>query len=98
MDKSLDRIGQVRTVKARVPSFFAAVEIVANSDLVLTMPSSLARTTDMRRLISKQPPLDLDPVVMSLLWHARHQDAPRHVWLRGLIVSTVGQVGLSGLL
>jgi hypothetical protein len=33
------------------------------------------------------PPLDLGSVVMSLAWHARNQDAPRHVWLRRTIVA-----------
>jgi DNA-binding transcriptional LysR family regulator len=93
VDQALDRMGRERRVRAKVPSFFAAVEIVTNSDLVLTLPSSLAQTVDMHRLTSMSPPLDLAPVVMSLLWHARHQEAPRHVWLRGLIVSAVGQRG-----
>jgi DNA-binding transcriptional LysR family regulator len=91
VDQVLDRMGRERKVKARVPSFLAAVEIVAKSDLVMTLPASLARTADRYRLARQPPPLDLDPVVMSLVWHARHQDAPRHVWLRDLIVSVAGQ-------
>ncbi|WEX09153.1 LysR family transcriptional regulator [Chelativorans sp. AA-79] len=96
VDEILARLGRQRRVKVRVPSFFAAVEIAARSDLVMTLPSSLARTTaDMRRFVMAQPPLDLGSVVMSLAWHARHQDAPKHVWLRRTIVAAVADIGLS---
>lgn len=95
VDEILARSGRQRRVKVRVPSFFAAVEIAARSDLVITLPSSLARTAaDMRRFAMAPPPLDLGRVVMSLAWHARNQDAPRHVWLRRTIVAAVSDIGL----
>ncbi|YBV94646.1 LysR family transcriptional regulator (plasmid) [Phyllobacteriaceae bacterium JZ32] len=95
VDEILDRMGRQRRVKVRVPSFFAAVEIAARSDLVMTLPSSLARTAaDMRRFVTAPPPLDLGSVVMSLAWHARHQDSPRHVWLRKTIAAAVADIGL----
>lgn len=95
VDEVLERIGRQRRVRVRVPSFFAAVEIAARSDLVMTLPSSLARTAaDMRRFVIAQPPLDLGSVNMSLAWHARHQDSPRHVWLRRTIVGAIAAIGL----
>ena len=73
----LARRGKQRRVKVRVPSFLAAVEIAARSDLIMTLPSSLARTAaDMRRFAMAPPPLALGGVPMSLAWHARHQDFP----------------------
>lgn len=90
VDEILARSGRRRRVKVRVPSFFAAVEIAARSDLVMTLPSRLARTAaDMRRFVTALPPLDLGSVAMSLAWHARHQDAPRRVWLRKTIVAAL---------
>ncbi|WP_309085022.1 LysR family transcriptional regulator [Chelativorans sp.] len=95
VDEILARSGRQRRVKVRVPSFFAAVEIAARSDLVMTLPSSLARTAaDMRRFVMAPPPLDLGNVVISLAWHARHHDAPRHIWLRKMIVAAVAGLGL----
>jgi hypothetical protein len=41
------------------------------------------------------PPLALGGVPMSLVWHARHQDSPRHVWLRRTIVAAVADTGSS---
>lgn len=88
VDEALARIGRARRVKLRVPNFFAAVEIAARSDLIMTLPSSLARAAaNMRRLVSLPPPLNLGIFTMSLAWHARQQDAPRHIWLRRAIVA-----------
>lgn len=88
VDEVLARLGRTRRVRLRVPNFFAAVEIAARSDLIMTLPASLARAAaDMRRFVSLPPPLDLGSFTMSLAWHARQQDAPRHVWLRRAIVA-----------
>ncbi len=88
VDAALARLGRTRRVKLRVPNFFAAVEIAARSDLVMTLPASLARAAvTMRRLVALPPPLDLGSFTMSLVWHARQQDAPRHIWLRRAIVA-----------
>ncbi|WP_144183521.1 LysR family transcriptional regulator [Elioraea rosea] len=88
VDEVLARMGRTRRVKLRVPNFFAAVEIAARSDLVMTLPASLARAAaDMRRFVSLPPPLDLGRYSMSLVWHARQQDSPRHLWLRRAIVT-----------
>ncbi|TCU23784.1 LysR family transcriptional regulator [Rhizobium azibense] len=88
VDEVLARMGRTRRVKLRVPNFFAAVEIAARSDLIMTLPSSLARAAaNMRRFVSLPPPLDIGSFAMSLAWHARQQDAPRHIWLRRAIVS-----------
>ncbi|WP_309486595.1 LysR family transcriptional regulator [Sinorhizobium sp. 8-89] len=88
VDEVLARMGRTRRVKLRVPNFFAAVEIAARSDLIMTLPSGLARAAaNMRRFVSLPPPLDLGSFTMSLAWHARQQDAPRHIWLRRAIVT-----------
>lgn len=96
VDDVLAGIGRQRRVKVRVPSFFAAVEIAARSDLVMTLPASLARTAaGMGRFVTAVPPLDLGHLDMSLVWHARYQDAPRHVWLRRTIVAAVSDIGIA---
>lgn len=96
VDAALARIGRRRRVRVRVPSFLAAVEIAARSDLVVTLPSSLARTAGgMGRFVALPPPLDLGRFTMSLLWHARRQDEPRHVWLRRGIVAAARGLALT---
>jgi len=93
VDAALTRIGRNRRVRVRVPSFLAAVEIAARSDLVVTLPSSLARTAGgMGRFLALPPPLELGRFTMSLLWHARRQDDPRHIWLRCRLVAAAGSL------
>ena len=88
VDEMLSAMGRTRRVKMRVPNFFSAVEIAARFDLVVTLPASLARTASgMGRFVLLPPPVDPGRFAISLVWHARHQDAPRHVWLRRTIVA-----------
>ncbi|MCA1440425.1 LysR family transcriptional regulator [Ensifer sp. IC4062] len=94
VDMALARMGRRRRVHVRVPSFLAAVEIAAHSDLIMTLPSSLARTAaGMGRFVALPPPLDLGSFTMSLLWHARHQDELRHIWLRRTVVAAAKALG-----
>jgi DNA-binding transcriptional LysR family regulator len=93
VDDMLSTAGRERRVKVRVPNFLAAVEIAARSDLVMTLPSSLARiAAAVGRLVALPPPVDPGRFTVSLLWHARHQDAPRHVWLRQTIVKAAAEI------
>jgi hypothetical protein len=53
-------MGRKRFVKVRAPNFFAAMEIAAPSDLVMTLPASLAHVgAAMGRFVSLPPPLHL---------------------------------------
>ena len=93
VDVALAAIGRERTVTARVPSFLGAVEIVARSDLVATLPASLARRVAAGgRLVAVPPPLDLGGFTISLVWHARHQDEPRHAWLRRTVAAAAASL------
>ncbi|MFC6487062.1 LysR family transcriptional regulator [Nitratireductor sp. GCM10026969] len=88
VDVALAGMGRRRRVNVCVPNFLAAVEIAGRSDLIMTLPSSLALTAaGMGRFVTVPPPVDLGRVTMSLAWHARHQDEPRHVWLRRTVVA-----------
>ncbi len=88
VDEMLSAMGRVRRVRVRVPNFLSAVEIAARSDLVMTLPASLARATaGIGRFVALRPPVDPGRLALSLLWHARHQDAPRNVWLRRIVVA-----------
>jgi DNA-binding transcriptional LysR family regulator len=92
VDEVLTAMGRTRRVKVRAPNFFSAVEIAARSDLVMTLPASLAHAAaGMARFVTLPPPVDPGRFALSLLWHARHQDAPRHIWLRSIIVAAAAK-------
>ncbi len=95
VDELLSTMGLSRRVRVRVPNFFAAMEIAACSDLVMTLPASLARTAvGAARFVVQPPPIDPGSIALNLLWHARHQDAPRHTWLRKLVVAAARNASL----
>jgi DNA-binding transcriptional LysR family regulator len=95
VDEVLSSKGRTRRVKLRVPNFFSALEITARSDLVMTLPASIARTAaGMGRFVALPPPVDPGPFSMSLVWHARQQDAPRHIWLRRTVVAAAQRLML----
>ncbi len=97
VDEILSAMERRRRVKVSVPNFFSALEIAARSDLVMTLPASLARTAaGMGRFVALPPPVDPGRFALSLLWHARHQDAPRHIWLRRAIVAAAIEMTASG--
>ena len=96
LDYRLAAMGHARRIKVLVPNFLAAVEIAARSDLVMTLPESLARNAaGMDRFVVKAPPVDPGRFTLSLVWHARHQSAPAHIWLRDVIVRAAARVAIA---
>ena len=86
VDLALAEKGLSRRIMLRVPYFMAAPLIVARTDLVLTVPERVAQLiTEILPVRLLAPPLELRNFNMVQVWHARHQQSPRHVWLRRLI-------------
>ncbi|MFN3015798.1 LysR family transcriptional regulator [Vibrio coralliilyticus] len=72
-----------RKVIARVPSFTAAMELVSQSDALVTAPLHLAGYFSNRfDYVVKPLPFDLPKHSYYLLWHSRHQKDPAHRWFR----------------
>jgi DNA-binding transcriptional LysR family regulator len=60
--------------------------VVARSDLVVTLPRSLAaRFAPGFGLIVRDPPIDRPPFTTTLIWPEALDRDPGAVWLRGLI-------------
>ncbi|NOH60672.1 LysR family transcriptional regulator [Vibrio sp. RE88] len=72
-----------RKVIARVPSFTAAMELVCQSDALVTAPLHLAGYFANRfDYVVKPLPFDLPKHSYYLLWHSQHQKDPAHRWFR----------------
>lgn len=90
VDSALGALGRTRTVALRVPHFLAAAMLVADSDMVLTVPRRLAQL-----LVSKLPLLMLEAPVQlarlspAMLWHPRLHGDPAHAWVRHQLVEVV---------
>jgi len=88
VDDALAARGLSRSIAVAVPHFLAAVHLVARSELVLTVARGIARHfADVLPLRILKPPLPLPPSRVVMVWHARHDDDPAHVWLRSRIAA-----------
>ena len=87
VDQALQKRGLSRHVHVIVPHFSAAPFIVANTDLVATVPRGVARPfARMLDLRSFPPPLELESGPWFLVWHERTVHDPAHAWLREQII------------
>jgi DNA-binding transcriptional LysR family regulator len=88
IDAALGALGFVRRVALWHASFQALPAIVANTDLVATLPRRLAMQSAQTLPIAVyDPPLPLPAVDFSLYWHARSHEDPGHKWLRAKVTA-----------
>lgn len=89
VDLALAKEGYKRDVTLRLPHFSAAPHIVAQSELLLTLPASIAQhlAQDLN-LVMKRPPVELDGFEYYLVWHARQHNNVAHRWLRTQIAQS----------
>lgn len=93
VDVALTNLGLRRHVALRVPHFLVAAMLVADSDMILTLPSRLAR-----RLAEGLPlavldlPLPAAPLSPAMIWHERVHADPAHKWVRQQLVDVIGSL------
>lgn len=83
IDAALEPHGLRRRVQMIKPSFLALPFVLETSDMVACIPARLARR--MTRMADVAPfdlPLDLPTFDVRMLWHARTDHSPAHMWLR----------------
>ena len=83
VERQLARHRLVRSVKLKVSHYHVAVDVVARSDLLATVPQLIAAQA--RGVIALPLPLNVKPVAVQLVWHTIASGDPGHRWLRGLL-------------
>jgi DNA-binding transcriptional LysR family regulator len=86
VDRHLDGIGRSRRVALRIGYFLAAPQIIAQSDLVLTMPARPAAALS-HGLALRPLPLPVRGGPVSMVWHERFKDDPASRWLRAELLA-----------
>ena len=82
-DFALSRSGFSRRVALRCQNYYAALQVVKGTDLLLTLPQTYARQMQASGGIAVLPlPLQLPPVDVHLYWHKRANRDPALVWLK----------------
>lgn len=88
IDAALADHGLVRKVSLWQPSFFAVASVVAQTDLIGTVPHRVATHAAKSLPIALHTvPLPLPAPEFSLYWHQRSRDDPGHRWLRDRIAA-----------
>jgi len=86
VDVELAKLGRERRIAVRISSFLAAPIVVAESDFINTGPARLARRAAQHHAVRLlPPPLALPSFELHLLWHARLEQDPAQIWLRGVL-------------
>jgi DNA-binding transcriptional LysR family regulator len=91
VDVHLTASGLTRNVIVSVPTFLAGIDLVRQSDLLLSMPRRLG--LKFRGLVvSRDLPIPSPSFDVTLVWHARTDGSRPHAWFRALIkkMSTTG--------
>ncbi len=85
-DERLASLGHQRNVVVKVPYFVAAIEAVAGTKLIATVPqrSALLYAKD-KRLKLLSPPNIFQPFKYVMVWHPRVNTDAAHIWLRRTI-------------
>jgi len=91
IDEKLAELGLERRLKLIVPHFLSAPLIVAETDMILSLPYHLA--VQFRKLVALRilpVPLDLPNYDLAMIWHPLREKDPAHCWLREQI-KTIGR-------
>ncbi|MBF5042906.1 LysR family transcriptional regulator [Aggregicoccus sp. 17bor-14] len=90
-DLMLSRQGHQRDVAVRCQHYEAAFRLVADSDLLLTVPRHRAASLGAALGNHLLPlPLPLPPVELHLYWHRQAEEDPRSRWLRQELLAAAG--------
>lgn len=86
IDGLLRERGLTRRVALRLPHFYAAMAVVAETDLVVTLPRSIAlRQAAALGLVAVEPPVAPPPFTTTVIWPEVLDADPGNAWLRGLV-------------
>ena len=86
IDCILEKSGLTRRIALRSPHFVAALALVAQNNLLLTIPYGLAKSFASHYNLSISPfPGEKPRLSHSIIWHERNKQDPAHAWFRKLV-------------
>ena len=87
IDLALAAQGQQRRVALALPHWAAATEVIAGTDLLLTVARrSLEGRLSLKGLRCFEPPLPIRAFEFQQAWHERREGDAAHRWLRGRVM------------
>lgn len=87
IEEALERAGLARRIALRVPHFTVVPMVLERTDLILTLPSRVARVLERRgKFKALPPPVPIPPAEVAAHWHERFERDPGGRWLREMVV------------
>ncbi|MGZ8955196.1 MAG: LysR substrate-binding domain-containing protein, partial [Methylovulum sp.] len=88
IDQKLTELGLERRIKLIVPHFLSAPLIVAETDMILSLPYRIAEQFKKFALLEIFPaPIELPAYDLCMIWHPLYDKDPAHLWLRDKIIA-----------
>ena len=92
-DVALSKLGLSRNCALSVPYFGVALRMVADSDLIATLPRCMSELLVDRRTIRLiQPPREVESFRYVMVWHKRQHADARSTWLRQTTREMTGEL------
>jgi DNA-binding transcriptional LysR family regulator len=93
VDDVLERLGLRRRIVFRSPHFMAACLVVAQSDLICTLPECFVRLASRLLPLHMMPhPLELPPVSLAIVYAVNRQHDPAHAWFRRCLLDVAHEI------
>lgn len=83
-DFALTRVGKARLIALRCQNYHAAVKVIQETDLLLTLPISYAQQLD--GIVIKEFPVPMQSIELYLYWQRKAESDPALMWLKEKIV------------
>lgn len=88
IDQKLTELGLERRIKLIVPHFLSAPLIVAETDMILSLPYRIAEQFKKFASLEIFPvPIELPSYELIMIWHPLYDKDPAHLWLRDKIIA-----------
>jgi DNA-binding transcriptional LysR family regulator len=93
VDMALATKGITRNIVLRCEHYFAAINVVSQSDMIMTMPSSYARLLQQSIPIEVSPlPFDVPDLAVHMYWHKQAEEDPVNQWIRQKLMSISAKI------
>jgi len=95
VDLALAQHNLHRTISLQCEHYFAAVNVVSQCDLLLTMPARFAQQFSNKFDIEILPlPFEVPPLSVHLYWHKNADNDLVNVWMRDKLIEVTKKLGL----
>lgn len=97
IERTLERRGMQRNVALRVPHFLVIPMIVANTDLIVTIPNRVASVFSRLVKVKVFPlPVSIPSFDVALFWHPRFAADPPVQWMRSVMAELFQETPRTG--